>query len=202
MLTAQIEGAKRELNHLAALRDDLRAQQRTYDSRLIQIPEVEREYQNLTRDYQNAQTRYREIKAKQLQAEGSQELEKDRRAERFSLGEPANLPERPISPNRPAIALIGLIAGLLGGLSMAGLLEMFDPSIKGPLELARLATVPILLAIPYIETQRERLGKRRRTWIGICLISLLVVAFLLAVHFFLKPIPTLLDSAMRKIVFW
>ena len=130
------------------------------------------------------------------------ELEKDRRAERFSLGEPANLPEKPISPNRPAIALIGLIAGLLGGLSMAGLLEMFDPSIKGPLELARLATVPILLAIPYIETQRERLGKRRRTWIGICLISLLVVAFLLAVHFFLKPIPTLLDSAMRKIVFW
>jgi hypothetical protein len=103
----------------------------------------------------------------------------DRRAERFSLGEPANLPEKPISPNRPAIALIGLIAGLIGGLSMAGLLEVFDPSVKGPLELARLATVPILMVIPYIETRRERLVKGRRTWIAVCLISLLVVAFLL-----------------------
>jgi hypothetical protein len=45
VLVAQIEGAKREVAHLAAQRDDLRVQQRTYDSRLIQIPEVEREYQ-------------------------------------------------------------------------------------------------------------------------------------------------------------
>ena len=36
-----------------------------------------------------------------MQAEVAQELEKDRKAERFSLGEPANLPEKPISPNRP-----------------------------------------------------------------------------------------------------
>jgi len=29
-----------------------------------------------------------------------------------------------------------------------------------------------------------------------------VVAFLLGVHFLLKPLPDLLDSAMRKIAFW
>lgn len=202
VLYTQIEGTKRELNHLAAQRDDLRAQQRTYDARLMQIPEIEREYQNLTRDYQNAQTRYREIKAKQMQAEGSEELEKDRRAERFSLGEPANLPERPISPNRPAISLIGLVAGLIGGLSIAGLRDAFDPSVKGPLELARLATVPILMAIPYIETQRERLGKRRKTWIAVFFICLLVIALVFAVHSFLKPLPMLLDSLARRLSFW
>ena len=128
----------------------------------MQIPDIEREYHDLTRDYQNAQTRYREMKAKQMQAEVSQELEKDRKAERFSLGEPAHLPERPMSPNRPAIALIGLIAALGGGLGLAGLREAFDTSVKGPLELARLATVPILTAIPYIETQWEQVGQRRR----------------------------------------
>jgi uncharacterized protein involved in exopolysaccharide biosynthesis len=201
-LTTQIEGAKRELSQLSALRDDLRAQQRTYDSRLLQIPEIEREYHNLTRDYENARTRYREVKAKQMQAEVSQELEKDRKAERFSLGEPASLPERPFSPNRPAIALIGLIAALGSGLGLAGLRDAFDASVKGPLELARIATVPILTAIPYIETRWERVGKRRRTWMAICLISLLAVAFLLGVHFFLKPLPMLLDSLMRRIAFW
>ena len=141
-LTTQIEGVKRELNQLAVLRDDLRAQQRTYDARLMQIPEIEREYHDLTRDYENAQTRYREVKAKQMQAEVSQELEKDRKAERFSLGEPAHLPERPVSPNRPAIVLIGVIAALGGGFGLAWLREAFDTSVKGPLELARIATGP------------------------------------------------------------
>ncbi len=201
-LITQIEGTKRELNQLAALKDDLRAQQRTYDSRLMQIPEIEREYDDLTRDYQTAQTRYREVKAKQMQAEVSQELEKDRKAERFSLGEPAHLPEKPFSPNRPAVALIGFIAALGGGIGVAGLREAFDASVKGPLELARIATVPILTAIPYIETRWEQVGKRRRTWLAVCLISLLAVAFLLGVHFFLKPLPALLDSLTHRITLW
>ena len=201
-LTTQIEGVKRELSHLSALRDDLRAQQRTYDSRLLQIPEIEREYRDLTRDYDNAQTRYREVKAKQMQAEVSQELEQGRKAERFSLGEPANLPERPVSPNRPAVALIGFIAALGGGLGLAALRDALDASVKGPLELARVATVPILTAIPYIETRWEQVGKRRQTWMTVGLIVLLAVALLLGVHLFLKPLSALLDSLTRRIMFW
>ncbi len=198
-LTTQIDGAKRELSHLAALRDDLRAQQRTYDARLVQIPEIEREYHDLTRDYENAQTRYREVKAKQMQAEVSQELEKDSKAERFSLGEPAHLPERPFSPNRRAVALIGLVAALGGGLGVAGLREAFDSSVKGPLELARIATAPILTAIPYIETRWEQVGKRRRTLMTACLVLLATVAFLVGVHVFLKPLPAIIDSIVRRV---
>src|SRR5262245_58234674 len=55
ILAAQLESTKRELAQLAGQRDDLRAKQRTYDARLQQIPEVEREYSELTRDYSNAQ---------------------------------------------------------------------------------------------------------------------------------------------------
>ena len=201
-LTTQIDGVKRELNQLTALSDDLRAQQRTYDARLLQIPEIEREYHDLTRDYENAQTRYREVKAKQMQAEVSQELEKDSKAERFSLGEAAHLPEKPVSPNRPAVALIGLIAAIGGGLGLATVREAFDPSVKGPLDLARIATVPILTAIPYIETHWERVGNRRRTWVAIGSIALLAIAFLLGVNYFLRPLSTLLDSLIRKVIFW
>ena len=201
-LVAQIEGAKRELAQLEALGNDLRAKQRTYDARLSQIPEVEREYHDLTRDYDNAQTRYREVKQKQMQAEVSQELEQDRKAERFSLGEPPNLPERPFSPNRPAIALVGLVVALGSGLGLAGVREAFDPSVKGPLELARVVTVPILTPIPYIETQQERLRKRRRNWMLVCLIALAAVVFLMGIHYFVKPLPLLLDSVARRIALW
>ncbi len=132
---------------------------------MLQIPEIEREYRDLTRDYDNAQTRYREVKAKQMQAEVAVELEKDRKAERFTLGEPANLPEKPIRPDRPRIALVGLVASLGAGLGLAWLRDLFDRSVKGPWELARIASVPILTPIPYIETEGERRRNRRRAWI-------------------------------------
>ncbi|MCL4763080.1 MAG: hypothetical protein KJ018_15110 [Burkholderiales bacterium] len=199
MLSAQLEGVERELKQLASIREDLRAKQRSYDARLLQIPEVEREYSELTRDYGNAQQHYREIKTKQLQAEGALELEKDLKAERFSLGEPPTLPQRPFSPNRPAIALIGLMASLGGGLGLAFLRELIDPSVKGPLELARIATVPILTAIPYIQTQREAVGIRRRWIAGLMLATLLAAGFLFAVDEFARPLPDLLSSGMRRL---
>ena len=199
VLAAQLESTQRELKQLAATKEDLRARQRTYDARLIQIPEVEREYRELTRDYENAQTRYREIKAKQMQAEGAVELEKDLKAERFSLGEPANLPVKPFSPNRPRIALLGIVASLGSGLGLAWLRELFDRSIKGPLELARIATVPILTPIPYIVTGREQVVRRRRAiaWFGMA--ALLAGMFLVGVHALVKPLPALVQSVATKI---
>ena len=205
-LTRQIEGIKRELNQLAAVRSDLRTQQRMYDARLQQIPEIEREYHDLTRDYDNAKARYQEVKEKQMRAVVSQELEKGRKAERFSLGEPANLPQTPFSPNRRAIAAMGLMAALGSGLGLAGLRDALDPAVKGPLELARIVRVPILTPIPYIETRRERVGKRRRNWLLFCLYSVLAIGFLWGVHVFLKPLPPLLhsltSSLASRFAFW
>jgi polysaccharide chain length determinant protein (PEP-CTERM system associated) len=198
LLATQLQNTRRELAQLAASREDLRAKQRIYDARLMQIPEVEREYNELTRDYGNAQARYREIKTKEMQAAGAFELERDSKAERFSLGEPANLPQSPVKPNRLAIALGGLVASLGSGLGLAFLLEMFDPSVKGPLELARIAPVAILTAIPYIETQSERAGTRRRTLVLIALCGILGLAALYAIDSFVRPLPDLFDAAVRR----
>jgi polysaccharide chain length determinant protein (PEP-CTERM system associated) len=198
LLATQLQNTRRELAQLAASREDLRAKQRIYDARLMQIPEVEREYNELTRDYGNAQARYREIKTKEMQAAGAFELERDSKAERFSLGEPANLPQSPVKPNRLAIALGGLLASLGSGLGLAFLLEMFDPSVKGPLELARIAPVAILTAIPYIETQSERVGTRRRTLALIALCGILGLAALYTIDSFVRPLPDLFDAAMRR----
>jgi len=198
LLATQLQNTRRELAQLAASREDLRAKQRNYDARLMQIPEVEREYNELTRDYGNAQARYREIKTKEMQAAGAFELEKDSKAERFSLGEPANLPQSPVKPNRLAIALGGLVTSLGSGLGLAFLLEMFDPSVRGPLELARIAPVAILTAIPYIETRSERVATRRRTLAVIALCGILSLAALYTIDSFVRPLPDLLDAAMRR----
>ena len=201
-LASQLESTKRELAQLMGHRGDLRNKQGTYDARLLQIPNIEREYRDLTRDYDNAQTRYREIKAKQMQAEVAQELEKGRKAERFSLGEPPQLPQKPISPKRMQIVLIGFVASLGTGLGLAWLRDAIDPSIKGPLELARIARVPLLTGIPYIHTGRERIGARRRHSAVFILVALLAIAFVVVVHVFLKPFPEILDAVARQLIFW
>jgi uncharacterized protein involved in exopolysaccharide biosynthesis len=185
-LTTQLESAKRELAYLSGLRNDLREKQRTYDERLLKIPEIEREYRELTRDYDNAQVRYRQVKAKQMEAEIAQQMEKERKAERFTLMEPASLPVKPISPDRKRIALIGLVASLGSGLGLAWLRDLLNSSVKGPLELARIARVPILNPIPYIETRRERLGRRLRTLMVVCLIPVLAAASFVGVSTLLK----------------
>lgn len=201
-LTNEIESARRQIAQLNALRDDLRAKQRAYDARLLQTPEIEREYRELTRDYDNAQERYRDVKAKQMQAEVAQELEKDRKAERFVLGEPATTPLTPASPNRLRILMVGLAASLGSGVGLAFLRDALDPSVKGPLELARLARLPILTPIPYIETLAERRTRRRLGAIAATLSVLIAVAFLLAVHLYLKPLPELWASVVRKVGLW
>lgn len=198
-LTSQVESAKREITQLTALREDLKAKQRTYDVRLMQLPEVERQFRELTRDYDNAQTRYREIRAKESQAQVAQELERDRKAERFSVLEAATLPYSPVSPDRVRIALAGLIGSLGAGVGLAWLRELLDPSVKGPLELARIASVPILSAIPYIDTHRERVARRWRQWLGLLLALLVAGAFLAMVHFLYRPLPTLFDSVGRMV---
>ena len=203
LLAAQLESTQRELKQLAATREDLRAKQRSYDSRLLQIPEVEREYRELTRDYENAQTRYREIRAKQMQAEGAVELEKDLKAERFSLGEPANLPHKPYSPDRPRIALLGLLASR--GRRASGSPGCASCSIvRSRVRWSSRASppLPILTPIPYIETDRERASKRRRAVAIMGLVALLFGAFLLGIHEFVKPLPALAESVANKIKVW
>lgn len=200
-LISQIESTNRELAQLSALRDDLRGKQRVYDGRMQQLPEIEREYRELSRDYDNAQVRYREVKTKQMQAQVAQELERDRKAERFSISEPANLPETPTSPNRRLVLLVGLLASVGGGIGLAWLRELTNSSVKGPLDLARISSVPILTGIPYIETRREKIGLRRQTCVLVILGAVLTIAYVVGLHLFIKPLPGVIATIMSQLPF-
>ena len=105
-LQAQLESTHAELKSLRAKRKELQSKIASFERRLEETPQVERQYLDLTRDHEASLARYREIKTKQMQAQIGEELEKDRKGERFSLIDPPQLPEQPSSPNRPAILLL------------------------------------------------------------------------------------------------
>lgn len=196
-LQAQLQGARTELRSLKTLRGELEKKLSDYESRLTQGPKIEREYLTLTRDYDNAQSKYREVRAKQLEAELAESLEVESKAERFVLIEPPILPEKPHSPNRMAILFLGFVLSLGGGVGHVFVREHLDPRVRGVKDLLSVVGVPPLTIIPYVETEAEHTEKRR--WLLLTLVLVLVggLCVIAAVHFFVKP----LDVAWYQLMY-
>jgi uncharacterized protein involved in exopolysaccharide biosynthesis len=165
-LQSQIEATASELKSLRAKRAELKASILSIDLHLAQAPQVEREYLDLVRDHDNSLKRYEEIKGKQMQAQIAQQLERDSKAERFTLLDPPQLPEGPHSPNRLAIVFLGMLLSVGSGAAYAGVRESLDDSIHGRKALAALSKVPLLASIPYVEAERGEGQIRRLSKLG------------------------------------
>lgn len=196
---AQLESLKSEGRALQRQREELKKRMSLLESRIEQTPEVEREYLDLTRDRENSISRYHEIKAKLMEAEIAQQLEKGRKSERFSLIDPPELPEKPRSPNRPAILLIGLVLALGGGAGCVGAMETFDKSVRNQRELSSLLLAPVLSVIPHIVNRDDRRSASRRTWVIRATVVGGAVAALLVFHFFVMPLEVAWYVLLRKL---
>ncbi len=82
------------------------------------------------RDNQNAQEKYREVMNKLMEARISEGMEQHQKGEKYTIIDPANLPEEPIKPKKPLIILAGIFLGLGGGLALMLGRENLDTSIK------------------------------------------------------------------------
>ena len=163
-LQSRLAETANDLKALRAKRAELSAKIADYESRLIRTPQVEREYNPMMREYQNAVKRYDEVKSKQTEAQVARQLETEQQGERFSLLEAAKLPTHP-RPYRQLVLLIGLALGVLGGIGYAALAEALDRSVRGEEALAEIAGEPPLAAIPYIKNAAD-LSRRRARAVG------------------------------------
>ena len=118
-------------------------------------------------------------------------MEQERKGERFVMVEPPNLPIDPSSPNRLAIAVIGLILAIGVGFGSALLLEALDGSVKDERTLTRLTGAPPFASVGYIETHAEAIaGKQLRRKL-ICGVLGALIAGLFFIHFVVKPLDVL-----------
>ncbi len=196
---AQLDALNTEGRAMEIKRQELRTKRTSYESRIERTPQVEAEYLDLSRDHENSVIRYRELKAKLMEAEVAQELEKGAKAERFSLIDPPQFPEKPRSPNRPAIFLVGLVLAMGGGFGYAGVLEGLDGSIKGVKQIARAVPLPLLTVIPFLESDAERRRRQRRRVLAFVLTGALTMAGLAAIHVFWMPLEVLWYTLVRRL---
>lgn len=198
-MESQLRAAEKELQTLQSKRNDLKAKMASYEARIEQTPQVERVYLDLIRDRENSLRRYQELKAKQMEAEVAQELEKGSKGERFSLIDPPQYPEKPHSPNRAAILLLGLLLSIGGGLGYGAILESLDQSVKSRKELLSFGVAPLLATIPYMVNDADRSHKRKtRTIVATSGLAVAVVAVVL-IHVLWTPLDVLWYSILRRL---
>ena len=179
-------------------RDELKAKLDEYEKRLAQSPDVERQFRELARSLDSAQFKYQEVLSKQTEAQVSQNLETERKGEKFTLIEPPQPPEKPISPNRVLILAIGLVLAVAAGIGAVIARDSFDASVRGPSDIRQLLEIPALASIPIIKTDDDRRRHKRLmlySWGGS--FGALFLATI-TVHFFVKPLDVVWLSLLRR----
>ncbi|HKU16678.1 MAG TPA: hypothetical protein VJQ52_19960 [Steroidobacteraceae bacterium] len=199
-VSAQREAAVNERASLEGKRNELRARIRGLETGLAQAPEVEREYAGMARDLDNAQLKYREVRQKQMEATLARNLEAERKGERFTLIEPPLLPEQPVSPNRTAIAILGMLFAVAAAGGLVVLLEMLDPTVRSRRDVVQLLPVAPLAALPWIETPAEQAARVRGRRLSAAGAAASLVVAVALVHFFYRPLDVLWQVALRRLM--
>ena len=198
-VSTQLLSIDEESKRLDERARDLRMKLVLYEQRLTDTPDVEKEYRTLVRDYDNAWSKYQELKSKQMEAKLAESLEQERKGERFTLIEPPMQPIRPDSPNRIMILIAGALFSILIGLAIAFIRDALDGRIYGSRQVEKLLEMAPLGVIPMIETRRDKV--RRYTVRSITVLGILggFSALLVGVNEFYKPLDVVWFVAMRRL---
>ena len=142
-----------------------------YQSRVESGPSHEAKLIELTRDYDILNESYKALLAKKEETSISADLERQHASEQFRIVEPARVPNRPMSPNRPVIAGLGLAVGLALGVVLTVLLELRDQSFRSAPEVIDVLSLPVLAMVPAIATRYDRRLFVRRLTVGVGLLA-------------------------------
>lgn len=198
-LQTQLESVNSELSALQKQSAAIRETLAKYESAAARAPQVEKDYQVLARDHDASLTQLQDIRSKQTEAQLAENVEVERKGERFTIIEPPSLPQLPSKPNRPAILLLGLVFGLAAGIGMGFLAERLDDRIYGARQLGAVLGAPPLIAVPIIRTEADIKRTRTRWTAASAVVVGGSVAALILIHLFVMPLDVLWAVAERRL---
>jgi polysaccharide chain length determinant protein (PEP-CTERM system associated) len=175
----ELEMVDRQIATQQAEEKRLRAVMAEYQGRAEATAGRESELTGLMRDYDTLRKNYDSLLTKREDAKVAASMEDRAAGEQFRTLDPARLPERPISPNRPLIDLAGAVAGLAVGLGLVALLEYRDNSFQTDEEVVRLLSLPVVAVIPLMLSAAER-RKQRHVKLVVSTVTTIVVLAVLS----------------------
>ena len=172
---SQLKANKVEIENRQRAIQDLQKEIGSYQARLNMTPVREQQMAELTRNYDQSRKSYDQLQAKLNQSGMATDLEKQQQGEQFRVLDAPNLPQKPFSPNRLKLDLIGLVTGLIVGMvSLVGA-EMLDDRLYSREELATIVSAPVLAEIPPLATAAEEGQQARAEWLQRGVLSVMVV---------------------------
>jgi polysaccharide chain length determinant protein (PEP-CTERM system associated) len=162
VIQSQIAKVDEDIQKRQEHQQELENQIAFHQQKLQQIPLFEQRMSSVTRDYQGAEDHYKLLLERKFSADMAQDLEVRQKGERFEVLDPAQVPYKPDSPDRPMINWIGLGAGFVISLIVGFALEILNPSVKTEREVVGQLGMPVFGEVPWLPTKANNRQKRLR----------------------------------------
>jgi polysaccharide chain length determinant protein (PEP-CTERM system associated) len=161
-MQAEMENLARQVTVKQTEEQRLIAELAALQARIDMAPTRESELIALTRDYRTLQDLYTGLLSKSEASKMSADLERRQVGEQFKVLDAAQVPERPFSPDRQRINILGALGGLALGLAFVTLLEYRDTSLRTDEDVTVSLSLPVLAMIPMAVTSDDRRRSKRR----------------------------------------
>lgn len=151
---------------------------------LQSIPAARATLEELEREKNSQKSLYEAMVARQGQSEVSKQMEVQDKSTVFRIVDPAVLPIKPISPDRVRIILLGILAGIGGGVGVILFKDQMDTSIRD-VDMLKQLGFTVLAVIPRIDDPQQialEVRKERRLYLAAgCYFSLILAVLILEV---------------------
>ena len=162
-LQTQLNATDTQIAALQSRGLELRRKMTDLETRMTAAPQVEREFQTVTRDLAGARSKFEELLKRQMDAEVSEAAIAGGTADKFKLKSAASVPDKPAKPQRIAIFAIAAALALIAALTSIVFAQILDPTVRGMRDIRDLLDVTPLTAVPVIE-RPGRNPHRKMRW--------------------------------------
>ena len=145
---ARLDDTLIKVRTLDERRRELQHEQEEFLQELASAPAILQEERRLDNECKLTREIYDKLSMKLEEARVTCAVEIEQQASRFSIVEPARVPLKHYKPKRTLFAVAGVAGGILLGLTIVFLLEITDPRLVRPNELARNTGLPLLGTLP------------------------------------------------------
>ena len=199
-LASQLSGVQSDIESVKRQISERQMRRQDYIRRTEAAPRVEETYRTLMERRNNAQIKYDDLMKRVMEAKVAQGLEREQMGERFTLIDPARLPEKPVSPNVPAVLLIGLFLGIGSGVGVLSLREYSDQSVRSQDQLGGATDHFVLGSIPLIVTEGDKRQARMRRGRVAMAIGIGVVVAIILFHFLVMDLEVLWAKVIQRLM--